>query len=361
MSAGRFHASSERGQTIVITVLFLGVLIGMAGLVIDVGSWYVQREKAQAAADFGALAAASKLPNSLAAEAAGEDYVGRNLADATAEVDPSFEGDPSKAEVKARTRGETFFLGLFGIDSVSISARAVGQKTAASVPLAIFAYESNCKEFGFGANGEDMRIEGGVVSNGSFKVNGKDFYAAHARGGGPNNCGPYVNGENIKFGEDDAPTAGEELLDWPMYFYESDFACTFTAQKFEFNTNGQTIPPGVYCATEAFIANGDNQSGRITVLAPQIRVNGNNQRFEPFAKGVLFFATGTRDLELILDGGGFDWTGIIFHPRGRVKLNGDSYSVLRGLIEGLDVEVNGNGFQMHGTGESSDEELILVE
>jgi hypothetical protein len=361
MSTRRFDASSERGQTIVITVLFLGVLIGMAGLVIDVGSWYVKREEAQAAADFGALAAASQLPDAAAAEAAGEDYVGKNLEDATAEVEPVFDGDPSKAEVKARTRGETFFLGLFGIESVPISARAVGQKAAAAVPLAIFAYESDCKEFGFGANGEAMRIEGGIVSNGSFKVNGKDFYAAHARGGGPNGCEPYVNGENIKFGEDDAPTAGEELLDWPVYFYESDFDCTYSAKKFEFNKNGQEIPEGVYCASEAFIANGDNQTGKITVLAPEIRVNGNNQRFEPYAKGVLFFATGTKELELILDGGGFDWTGIIFHPRGRVKLNGDSYSVLRGLIEGLDVEVNGNGFQMHGTGASSDDVLILVE
>jgi Putative Flp pilus-assembly TadE/G-like len=361
VSSRRCDASSERGQTIVITVLFLGVLIGMAGLVIDVGSWYVQREKAQAAADFGALAAAAKLPNPAAATAAGEDYVGRNLADATAEVDPAFEGDPSKAEVRARTRGETFFLGLFGIDSVPISARAVGQKTAAAVPLAIFAYESDCSEFGFGANGEGMRIEGGIVSNGGFKVNGKDFYAAHARGGGPNGCSPYVNGENIKFGEDDEPSAGEELLDWPIYFYESDFTCTYSAKKFEFNTHGQTIPAGVYCAEEAFIANADNQTGKITVLAPEIRVNGNNQRFEPYAEGLLFFATGTKELELVLNGGGFDWTGIIFHPRGRVKLNGDSYSVLRGLIEGLDVEVNGNGFQMHGTGQSSDEEMILVE
>jgi hypothetical protein len=100
---------------------------------------------------------------------------------------------------------------------------------------------------------------------------------------------------------------------------------------------------------------------KIPVLAPQIRLNGNNQRFEPFTKDLLFFATGTRDLELVLDAGGFDWTGIIFNPRGRVKLNGDSYSILRGLIEGLDVEVNGNRFQMHGTGESTDGELILVE
>jgi hypothetical protein len=361
VNSRRVHASSERGQTIVITLLFLGVLIGMAGLVIDVGTWYVKREKVQAAADFGALAAASQLPNSVTARAAGENYVSRNLDDATAEIDTSFEGDPSKAEVKAETRGETFFLGLFGVDSVPISARAVGQKTAAAVPLAIFAYESDCHEFGFGANGEDMRIDGGIVSNGSFKVNGKHFYAAHARGGGPNSCGPYVNGEDIKFGEDDEPTMGEELLDWPVYFYESDFVCNFSAKKFEFNTNGQTIPEGVYCASEAFIANGDNQTGKITVLAPEIRINGNNQRFEPYSLGVLFFATGTKNLELVLDGGGFDWTGIIFHPRGRVKLNGDSYSVLRGLIMGLDVEVNGNGFKMHGTGESSDEELILVE
>jgi hypothetical protein len=64
---------------------------------------------------------------------------------------------------------------------------------------------------------------------------------------------------------------------------------------------------------------------------------------------------------MILDGNGFDWTGVIFHPRGRVKLNGDSYSVLHGLIEGLQVEVNGNGFEMHGTGPHSDDDLALIE
>jgi hypothetical protein len=50
---------------------------------------------------------------------------------------------------------------------------------------------------------------------------------------------------------------------------------------------------------------------------------------------------------------------VIFHPRGRV--NGASSSVLHGLIEWLQVEVNGNGFEMHGTGPHSDDDLALIE
>ena len=141
----------------------------------------------------------------------------------------------------------------------------MGQKTAAAVPLAIFAYESDCKEFGFGANGEDMRIDGGIVSNGSFKVNGKDFYAAHARGGGPNNCQPYVNGENIKFGEQDEPSAGEELVDWPMYFYESDFACTLHRAEVRVQQDRPEDSGRHLLRAESFTANGDNQTGKITV------------------------------------------------------------------------------------------------
>jgi len=350
---------SERGQTIVMTLLFLSVLIAMAGLVIDVGSWYVKREKAQAAADMGALAAAAELPVFGAARSAGEEYVGRNLADASPEVNPGYAGDSAKVEVRARTRGETFFLGLFGFDSVGISARAVAQKYAAAVPLAIFVYDDDCKGYGFGGNGDDWTVAGGVHSNGSFKVNGNDILIGGARAGGPNDCEPVVNGDNIRFGDDDEPGRHGTREDWPLYFEESEFACDFRAQKFEFAREGETIPSGVYCASESFKANANNQTGRITVLAPEIVVNGNYQRFEPYAKGVLFFATG--DKEMVLDAHAFQWSGIIFHPRGRVKINGDSASVLNGLIEGFHVEVNGNGFTMNGTGPESLDDIALIE
>lgn len=350
---------SERGQTLVFTVLFLSVLIGMAGLVIDVGAWYVQREKAQAAADMGALAAAAELPDSGSSVAAGEDYVDHNLSGATPEVNPVYDGDPSKVEVRARTQGDTFFLGLFGFDTVGISARAVAQKYSGAVPLAIFVYDEECDGFGFGSNGNDHNIQGGIHSNGHFKMNGNDHYAGGATAGGPNGCEPEINGARIRFGESDEPMIQEEFQEWPAYFTESDFTCDYTAQKFQFNTNNMTIPDGVYCATESFKSNGNNISGRITVLAPEIQVDGNGQRFTPYQNDVLFFATGTKDM--VLNGDNFEWEGIIFHPRGRVKIDGNQDSVLRGMIEGFHVEVNGNGFTMEGTGDMTQDFIGLIE
>jgi Putative Flp pilus-assembly TadE/G-like len=353
------HPHDERGQTLVFTVLFLSVLIVMAGLVVDVGSWYVQREKAQAAADMGALAAAAELPNPAAAEAAGGDYVRRNVADADPKVKPFYDGSPSKVEVRANVRGETFFLGIVGLESVPISARAVAQKFAGSVPLAIFVYDDDCKGYGYGSNGNDMTIRGGVHSNGSFRINGNDIHVGGATAGGPNGCEPELNGARITIGEGDEPAILDEFQEWPAFFRESDFTCTYTAQKFQFNTRGMTIPPGVYCATESFTSNGDGISGNITVIAPEIQVDGNHQHFTPYANDVLFFATGTKDM--VLNGDNFTWEGIIFHPRGRVKVDGNQDSILRGLIEGFHVEVNGNGFTMEGTGEETMDFIGLVE
>ena len=48
------------------------------------------------------------------------------------------------------------------------------------------------------------------------------------------------------------------------------------------------------------------------------------------------------------------------HPGGRSKINGDSASVLKGLIEGLEVDVNGNGFHMVGQGPNSGDALIAL-
>lgn len=349
----------ESGQALVVVVVFLAVLLGMAGLVVDAGSWYVQHRKAQAAADFGALAAAAELPNRpTTARTVATDYVDENLPGATAVVQQPYDGDPTKVEVKAKTKGDTYFLRIFGFTTVDISARAVATKIPSTTPLAIFAYEHRCSGFGFGANGDNMNISGGIHSNGPFKVNGNDFTAAGARAGGPDGCDPYVNGANISFGDDDEPEREEELQDWPRYYHESEFPCSFTKPKFEFNKTPQTIPAGVYCADE-FIANGNNQTGNITVIAKKIVVNGDNQRFTPYMNGLLFYATGTDDM--VLDGNDFNWTGTIFHPRGKVKINGDQYSILNGLIEGLHVEVNGYGFTMNGTGPAFNDEIALIE
>ena len=53
---------SDKGQATVLTLVFLVVLLGMAALVLDVGSWYRADRAVQSTADAAALAGAQKLP-----------------------------------------------------------------------------------------------------------------------------------------------------------------------------------------------------------------------------------------------------------------------------------------------------------
>jgi Flp pilus assembly protein TadG len=96
-------ASSENGQAVVVIVLFLAVLLGMAAIVLDVGSWYLVSRRAQAAADAGATAAAQQLPSDPGAAAAyGKSYVDKNLSGAGATVTTNYLGDPLQARVDVK-------------------------------------------------------------------------------------------------------------------------------------------------------------------------------------------------------------------------------------------------------------------
>lgn len=53
---------SERGQVTVLTAVFLVVMLGLCGFVLDVGSWFRQQRVSQATVDAAALAGAQALP-----------------------------------------------------------------------------------------------------------------------------------------------------------------------------------------------------------------------------------------------------------------------------------------------------------
>ena len=74
----------EVGQTLPVVVLFMFGLLGVSGLVIDVGSLYQQKQAVQAAADAAALAGAAQLPAGWSAAQAAvnhEDPVNGEAAD----------------------------------------------------------------------------------------------------------------------------------------------------------------------------------------------------------------------------------------------------------------------------------------
>ncbi len=119
---------SQRGQATVLTLVFITALLGMAALVLDVGSWFRAQRDTQAAADAAALAAAQSLPESTAdAGVLAASYVSKNGAGTTTVTfsTKTVANDTVKVHVGRSAPG--FFAKLFGIDSVDVGANAVAR------------------------------------------------------------------------------------------------------------------------------------------------------------------------------------------------------------------------------------------
>jgi putative Flp pilus-assembly TadE/G-like protein len=117
----------QTGQATVITVLFMTVLIAMAAAVLDVGSWYRADRALQQTVDAAALAGAQALPeNPVQAELLALEYAEKNggNVDVTEISITSTTFGPDTITVDAEAPTPGFFARLFGIDSVTVAARA---------------------------------------------------------------------------------------------------------------------------------------------------------------------------------------------------------------------------------------------
>jgi Flp pilus assembly protein TadG len=111
----------ERGQTLPLICLFMVVLLGMAGMVIDLGNGYLQRRSTQNVADAAALAGAMAIPGGSYAAAA-QQNAGENDKSGD-QVSISFNGTDTVTVTVKRTV-PTFLLGAFGKKSITVSATA---------------------------------------------------------------------------------------------------------------------------------------------------------------------------------------------------------------------------------------------
>jgi Putative Flp pilus-assembly TadE/G-like len=128
------RTQNQNGQATVITVVFLVVLLGMAALVLDLGSWYRAKRDAQSTADAAALAGAQALPNGSTANAQtlAQQYASKNGGIGTGSVSFStkyYPNDTITVSVKRTSPG--FFAKLFGFRTVNVG----GTATARSEPV----------------------------------------------------------------------------------------------------------------------------------------------------------------------------------------------------------------------------------
>jgi hypothetical protein len=116
----------QEGQVTVLVAVFMVVLIGMAGFVIDVGSWFRQQRATQSTVDSAALAGAQSLPDDTSGAAAlATTYAGENGGVAGAVITFTSRYAPNDTiTVKQAQPATGFFSRLFGISTVTVRAHA---------------------------------------------------------------------------------------------------------------------------------------------------------------------------------------------------------------------------------------------
>jgi putative Flp pilus-assembly TadE/G-like protein len=133
-------ATNQRGQSMVLTVLFITVLLAIATAVLDVGAWYRTHRQTQSTADASALAGAQHLPD-FPGTASDEalDYSSRNGGGVLpADVQISGTNAPNDTiKVTARKQSNGVFSKLFGINSVT--ARSTAKARAGTMGTARWA------------------------------------------------------------------------------------------------------------------------------------------------------------------------------------------------------------------------------
>jgi hypothetical protein len=121
---------NQNGQSMVLALVFLTVLMGMSALVLDVGSWYRAHRAAQSTADASALAAAQVLPDTTSARTLANQYAAKNSPPGSGNPQVTFsqqgfEADTVQVTVTRPSPG--FFAKLFGLASVTVRGRATAR------------------------------------------------------------------------------------------------------------------------------------------------------------------------------------------------------------------------------------------
>jgi hypothetical protein len=327
----------ESGQSLLVIVSSMTVLLAMAGFGIDTASWMVRHHNAQVVADSAALAAAQCLasPNqsstmfvngsqttvpkctsatdSADAQTVAVDYAAANgLAITAANV--SVDTTKKVVTVTATTSSPGIFAKVFGMASSTESAHAgAGWKPGGCTVAGqncdfMFANSDNCP--GIALN---VATQGAATINGDIQTNGGLDASGTGNGGGiygTGNFGPgactSTTGGNHDPWQTSQPTQASSLITWPID-YSKDFpacggngesACVngypsfCTVSGYTITVNNQIVgdqpqADQVYCASGPPPAKPSDPStwtGSVT-----LNMSGNNPIEDTFVGGTISY------------------------------------------------------------------------
>jgi Flp pilus assembly protein TadG len=139
----------ESGQTLPLIALFMVIMLGILGMVVDLGNAYRVHQQLQATADAAAAAGADQLPNTTGAVSAAASYSaaagGKNHITGAGTITESATTDCSTSSqfcnpantvhVSETAQVPTVFLRLFGINTINETVKAQACSPCGGAPL----------------------------------------------------------------------------------------------------------------------------------------------------------------------------------------------------------------------------------
>ena len=260
MRLSKSICQNDGGAMIAPLAIMMPILFGMAGLGIDIGSWYNGKRQAQAAADAAARAGALELvrkgSDSMILDAALDDAVayGFDASKVHINMPPlsgSYTGDDTAVEAVVEYHPDSFFSNAILDVDVKVEARAVARVIQRDT--CVWALEENDPGFEIVGTADvelDCRIQVNSGHETALDQVGSSCVTASSIlvvGGASGNCLTPL------------PATGSAPSDDPLAYVDppsdADAGCTY-ANKVKVNKS-TTLSPGVYCDGISISGNAD--------------------------------------------------------------------------------------------------------
>jgi Flp pilus assembly protein TadG len=330
---------NQAGQVLVTTALGLVMLLGFAGLAVDVGVMRYQRRVQQTAADGAAIAGALDLSFGSGVTAGAQNSATQNgfsdgagcsggagsvgcvsVAVNNGPLTGPHAGNAAYVEVIVTAIQPTYFMKIFGVNSEPIKARAVATNvsggTNASCLYTLGKPSASIEGVNVQGNAHLLAPNCGISDNGNFDTTGNGYsvtsktlgVSGACTGtdcGTPNvTCTAFPNGQCPPIGG--APATGDPLTGLTPPAQPAKSTTCPASGACDYTSSGTvTIQPGTYSS----ILIGSNS---VVTMAPGLYYingsgglgfNGKGTLTDAGSAGVMIYFTGTASLNKVNGGG----------------------------------------------------------
>jgi hypothetical protein len=205
---------NNKGQSLILFVLFFTIFLGIIAISIDTSWIILNKWKIQNAADFSAMSGAQFLPlNTTDAYTTADDVFQQNYENTVTNSDISFSNSNYSINVDYKDSVDLFFLSLFGVDKVSIEGKSGAEVAPVYKPDGIIPIALNSKDLDI-VYGEERTLIGNDVDpvKGNFGLIDPTDDGSMGELN-PNDVEEYI--ANDYMGEEGMPFVGKNILTRP--------------------------------------------------------------------------------------------------------------------------------------------------